>query len=109
MRPTTLTITATGTSQAVPLDRYAYGYAVAVQVSSSAVSFTVQHTFDDPGLSNLNLAGQGTWYNHDDPVMVNASSNVASNYGFAPRAVRVVATGSAPRMSLTIVPIGDIC
>lgn len=94
MRPTTLTITAAGTSQAVPFDYYVYGMAVGMTKTGN-VKYTLQHTFTDPGTINLNTAGAGVWFNHDDSLAVNASANCNTNYAFVPRAARVVvASGS---------------
>ena len=106
MRPTTLVITAAGTSQAVPLDNYVYGMAVAATNVTGSSKFTLQHTFTDPGIVNLNSAGAGIWFNHDDTTFVNASANVNSNYAFVPRASRViVASGSTGfELDVTFVP-----
>ncbi len=109
MRPTTLTITSTGTSQAVPFDYYSFGIAVAVEVlGSAACTYTLQHTFTDPGITNLNAAGGGVWINHDDSVMVSASTTQNSNYSFPPRAARLVVAGSAPNINLTFVPMSGM-
>lgn len=106
MRPTTLTITSTGTSQAVPLDYYTYGMGVGVAVKGSAAcTYTLQHTFTDPGSVNLNSAGAGVWINHDDSALVSASTTQNSNYAFTPRAARLVVAGSAPNIDLTFIPI----
>lgn len=109
--PKTITITAAGTSQAVPLDVYNYGYGIGITVATSAsgTSYTLQHTFTNPGSTNLNLAGAGVWMNHDDSVAVNASANISTNYSFSPRATRIVvsALASGATMTWTLVPTGD--
>jgi hypothetical protein len=111
MRPKSITITAAGTSQAVPLDRYTNGYAVAVVKNYDPyIQFTLQHTFTDPGSTNLNSAGAGIWFNHDESAMVNATGNVNSNYAYPPRASRVVVASAAASASITVtyVPRGAI-
>lgn len=108
MRPKTITATVTGASQAIPLDRYVNGYALAVKITptNATATYTVQHTFDDPGVVNLNTGG--TWYNHDDAALVSAATNKDSNYAFVPTATRIYLheVSASPTVSYTIVPMG---
>lgn len=113
MRPKTITLTAAGTSQAVPLDYNTYGYAIGITVATSAAGtvYTLQHTFTDPGTTNLNAAGAGVWFNHDDSVAVAASASCNTNYAYSPRASRIVLTtlaSGATGITWTIVPTGDM-
>lgn len=108
MRPKTVTLTAAGTSQAVPLDYYTNGYAIGI-TKTNAVKYTLQHSFTDPGSTNLNAAGGGVWINHDDTVAVNASAaTVNTNYAYPPRAARIVVASAQTGASIvwTIVPLG---
>lgn len=109
--PKQITLTAAGTSQAVPLDVYNYGYAIGITVATSVAgtSYTLQHTFTNPGSVNLNAAGKGVWMNHEDSVAVNASGNCATNYAFSPRATRIVvsALASGAVLTWTLLPTGD--
>lgn len=108
MRPKTITSTVSGASVAVPLDRYVNGYALGVKITptNATATYTVQHTFDDPGQINLNTGG--TWYNHDDPALVSATSNMDSNYAFVPTATRLFLheLSASPTVTYTIVPMG---
>ncbi len=115
MRPVHLVITASGKSQVVPLDRYVNGYAIAVTRSSAMkVNYTVQYTLDDPFANyTTSFAASANWWDMDDPIMVNASTNRASNFAFPPTAVRVVTTifsagsGALPaQLTLHINPMG---
>lgn len=119
MRPVHLVVTASGTSIPVPLDRYVNGYAVGVTLSSALkVNYTVQYSLDDPSGNNgvkytnsYNVSG--AWFNMDDPAMVNQSAQRASNFAFAPAAVRISTTtfsaggGASPaQLTLHIIPMG---
>lgn len=115
MRPVHLVITASGNSIPVPLDRYVNGYAIGVtRTSAMKVNYTVQYCLDDPFTNyTTSYNVSGNWFNMDDPVMVNASTNRASNFAFPPAAVRVVSTifsagsGTTPAaLTLHIIPMG---
>lgn len=112
MRPTSITMTASGNSSPIPLDRYVNGYAVAVTMKSPGVIYTLQHSFDDPfqrWTTSMNTSA--TWFNHDDAIMVNASTNRASNYQFPPTACRLAVTRAVSAgnpVTLTVVPMGAL-
>lgn len=115
MRPKHFVITTSGTSNPIPLDRYVNGYAIAVtRTSAMKVNYTVQYSLDDPfDVYTTSYNVSGNWFNMDDPVMVNASTNRASNFAFPPAAVRVVTTifsagsGTTPaKLTLHINPMG---
>lgn len=112
MRPTSITVTTSGNSSPIVLDRYVNGYAVAVTMKSPGVQYTLQHSFDDPFQRwTVSMNTSATWFNCDDPVMVNASTNRASNYAFPPTACRVNvirAVSAANPLTLTIVPMGAL-
>lgn len=112
IRPKQIVLTAAGTSQAVPLDYCTYGYAIGI-TKTNAVKYTLQHTFTDPWSVNLNSAGAGVWFDHDDVVAVNASANCNTNFSFTPSATRLVvasaAVSAAQTSSIvwTLIPSGD--
>ncbi len=115
MRPVHQIITTSGNAAPIPLDRYVNGYGIAVtRTSAMKVNYTVQYSFDDPFINyTTSYAVSAVWFNSDDPVMVNASTNRASNFAFAPAAARVVTTifsagsGTSPaQLTFSIIPMG---
>lgn len=110
MRPSSITATASGNLGPVVLDYYTNGYAVAVTMKSPGVIYTLQHSFDDPFQPwSTSMNTSATWFNCDDAVMVNASTNRASNYAFPPRACRLSVTRAVSAgnpVTLTVVPLG---
>jgi len=108
MRVKRITATVTGASVAVPLDRYVNGYALGVKITptNATATYTVQHTFDDPGSVNLNTSG--TWYNSDDAAFVSATTNKDSSYAYPPTATRLYVheVSASPTITYTIVPMG---
>lgn len=114
-RPSQVIITTSGNSTPIPLDRYVNGYAVAVTMPTAGIVYTLQHSFDDPFTDQngnkytTSYAVSGVWFNCDDPLLVTASSNRATNYAFPPRAIRLgvsskVSAGNP--LTLTIIPMG---
>ncbi len=112
MRPTSLTVTTSGLSSPIPLDRYVNGYAVAVTMKTAGAQYTLQHSFDDPFQRwSVSMNTSATWFNSDDPVMVNASTNRASNYAFPPTACRINVTAKVSAgnpVTLTVIPMGAL-
>ena len=112
MRPKQITATASGNLGPIPLDRYVNGYAVAVTMKSPGVIYTLQHSFDDPYQRwSVSMNTSATWFNHDDLIMVNGSTNNDSNYAFPPTACRLVVTRAASAanpVTLTVVPMGAL-
>lgn len=112
MRPSQVTVTTSGLSPAIPLDYYTNGYAVAVTMKTAGAIYTLQHSFDDPFQPwSVSMNVSATWFNHDDPIMVNASTNRDSNYAFPPRACRINVTAKVSAgnpVTLTIVPLGAL-
>lgn len=111
-RPTVVTIISNGTSKAVPLDRYVNGYALGVTIrtlsgTAGTATYTVQHTFNQSGLKNLDTAVSAVWMNHDNSVFVSATTNGDSNYAYVPSATRIVTSNvSAAEVMYTIIPMG---
>jgi hypothetical protein len=93
MRPVTITASASGGSTPVVLDFRLNPFSVAIGCVVSAgatLTYTIQHTFDDPfqsgGLTNA------TWFDHDDSGLVNQTGNANGNYAFPVRASRINVT-----------------
>lgn len=124
MRPVHLVVTTSGNSIAVPLDRYVNGYALDVQMKTAGIVYTLQYTLDDPTYDavasqvagtptkySVSLNVSGVWFNWDDPLLVNASTNRSTNLAFAPSAVRVSVSSKCSAgnpLQLNIVPMGAL-
>ena len=90
MRETTQSLTATGVSEPVPMNLYTSPFNIGLCVIiSGTVSYTVQHTFDDPFASGFDPA-TATWFNHTD--LTSQSTSQDGNYAFPVRAIRLNAT-----------------
>lgn len=110
MRPQVLTVTASGKSSPIPLDRYVNGYAVAVTMNNAGAVYTLQYCLDDPnGNYSVSYNVSGNWFNWDDPLLVNASTNRSTNLAFAPAAIRINVTAKVSAgnpVTVTAIPMG---
>lgn len=93
MRAVTGTLTSAAASNPIPLNIHSEaGFSVGfgIKLGGGTMTYTVQHTFDDPFAANFDPA-TAKWYNH---ATVAAIANVDSdgNYAFPVRAVRVNVT-----------------
>lgn len=78
--------------------------AVGVEVAGSA-QYTVQHTFADPYLVNLNSVSAAAWLNNAS--LVATAANGDTNYAFPPSGIRLVlASAASARATMTIVQAG---
>ena len=90
MREVTQTLTATGVTNPVPMNQYTSPFNVGLGVIvSGTVSYTVQHTFDDPFAANFDPA-TATWFNHTD--LTSQATSQDGNYAFPVSAIRLNAT-----------------
>lgn len=121
-RPSSLLITTSGNGTPVPLDYYVNGYAVSVTMKTAGAVYTLQYSLSDPyfDFEASEAAGynvrystsynvSGVWFNCDDPLLVNASTNRVTNFAFVPRAVRVSVSAKCSAgnpITLTVVPFG---
>lgn len=109
-RPSSFIVATSGLSNPYPLDRYVTGYAIALTMPIAGIIYTLQYSLDDPFASySTSYNVSGVWFNWDDPVLVNASTNRATNLAFVPRAIRVnaIAKVSAGNpLTVTVVPFG---
>lgn len=114
MRPQVVSATGNGASVVVsnPVvvnyrqNNFKVGLA-AVVGGTGTVSYTVQHTLDDPysfsSTSDFNT--NATWFDNDEPDLVNATGNQDGNIFFPVRAIRLSlsATTAATRtVTLTV-------
>lgn len=106
-----------GRGQPIPLDRYVNGYALAVTLNPSnmSINYTIKYSMHDPNYKNPNLRTpwkvsyktSATWFNSDDPVMVNQSANRTSNFSFPPMGTLVSCTiVSGGTATYHIIPVG---
>ena len=120
MRMKTFTVVASANgntySPAYPIDTYCnptdIGIACDVVYGLVSAGFTVQHTFDDPGIINLNAnpiantITTGIWQNNS--TIVNSSANVTTNYVAPPRAIRLLLSAAvSAAVRITIVQAGN--
>jgi hypothetical protein len=104
MRPTTVTTSGTSVSAPVVTDYlvspFNIGFGVVV---TGTVTYTVQHTFDDPFAVGFTPAA-ATWFNHED--LVSQTTSQDGNYAFPVRAIRVNQSAGAGSTSATFIQAG---
>lgn len=105
MRPSVLTAGAAPAQSAVyPCDVNKHPFAVGLgAVVNGTITYTVQHTFDDPFAPGFNPA-TAVWFNH--PTLANLSANGDSNYAFPVRAIRVSTSAGTGSVALTVIQAG---
>lgn len=114
MRPTTFTVNASGAiGGPAVLDYYVAGYAIAVTQPLTGAIYTLQYSLDDPFQNwSVSMNTSATWFNWDDALLVNASTNRATNLAFAPRAIRLASVSGLVSannpITVTVVPLGAI-
>jgi len=108
MRSKFVTISASGKSNPIPLDRYVNGYAIGVTMRTAGVNYTLQYSMDRLD-AHANYGTSAQWFNCDDPLLVNASTNRSTNFAYPPFAVRVNASAGVSAgnpLTLSINPMG---
>ena len=104
MRPTTATTSGTSVSSPVVTDYlvspFNIGFGVVV---TGTVTYTVQHTFDDPFASTFSPS-TATWFDHEDLVAQTTSQD--GNYAFPVRAIRVNQTAGSGSTATTVIQAG---
>lgn len=106
MRPMHVSTSGVSVSQVVPFDYLRNGFSVGIGcVVTGAVTYTVQHTFDDVQASTWTPAS-GNWYAHDDTALVNATANANGNYAFPITAARINQTAGAGSVAATFIQSG---
>lgn len=71
------------------------GFGVAV---TGTVTYTVQHTFDDPAI------GFTTWFSH--PTIAGKSDNQDGNYAFPVTGIKLLVTAGAGTATLKLIQAG---
>jgi hypothetical protein len=104
MRAVTVTTLGTATSNVYVPDTYIspfnIGFGVVV---TGTVTYTVQHTFDDP-LASTFSPSTATWFSHED--LANATTSQDGNYAFPVRAIRVNQTAGSGSTATVFVQAG---
>jgi hypothetical protein len=72
-------------------------------VVTGTVTYSVQHTFDDPFSSTFTPA-TATWFNHED--LVSQTTSQDGNYAFPVRAIRVNQSAGAGSTVMTVIQAG---
>jgi hypothetical protein len=99
MRVQTVSKTGVGSSAALVMNTnispFNVGFGVEV---TGTVDYTVQHTFDDPGV------GFTTWFSH--PTVAGETTNQDGNYAFPVTGVKVLVNSGTGTATLRLVQAG---
>lgn len=99
MKVQTVSKTGTGSSSALVMNTnqtpFNVGFGVEV---TGTVDYTVQHTFDDPGV------GFSTWFSH--PTVTGETVNADGNYAFAVTGVKLLVNSGTGTATLKLVQAG---
>lgn len=99
MRVQTVSKTGTGSSSALVMNTNVTPFNVGFGVEADGdVTFTVQHTFDDPAI------GFTTWYSH--PTVVDETANADGNYAFPVTGIKVLVTAGTGSATMQLVQAG---
>lgn len=95
MRPQTTSQTGVGNSDTVRLDYRQKDFKVGFGVATSGtVTYTIQHSFDDPAdfASDSDYNTNATWFDNDASELVDATADQDGNYAFPVQSSRVEVT-----------------
>lgn len=99
MKLQTVSKTGTGSSSALVMNTnispFNVGFGVVV---TGTVTYTIQHTFDDPAV------GFSVWYSH--PTIAAKTDNQDGNYAFPVTGVKVLVTAGAGTATLNLIQAG---
>lgn len=99
MRAQTVSQTGVGSSSALVMNTNVSPFNVGFGVNvTGTVTYTVQHTFDDPGV------GFNTWYAH--PTIANKTDNQDGNYAFPVTGIKLVVSAGSGTATLNLVQAG---
>jgi len=113
MRPIRLTVVGVNVSLPIPIDQYLDPTSIAVGIvinAGATGTYTLEHTFDDVFDSAFDPF-TATWFEHDDPALVAATTNQDGNFAFPPSAVRLnvtVSNGNAAGITLNLLQAGAV-
>ena len=99
MKVQTVSKTGTGSSSALVMNTnispFNVGFGVVV---TGTVNYTVQHTFDDPGI------GFTTWFDH--PSVASASTSQDGNYAFPVTGIKILVNSGGGTAVMNLVQAG---
>ena len=99
MKVQTVSKTGVGSSSALVMNTnqtpFNVGFGVVV---SGTVTYTVQHTFDDPGV------GFTTWFSH--PTIFDETTNQDGNYAFPVTGIKLLVTDGSGTATMNLVQAG---
>lgn len=99
MKVQTVSQTDVGSSDALVMNTnvtpFNVGFGV---VAEGTVTYTIQHTFDDPAI------GFTTWYSH--PTVVDETANADGNYAFPVSGIKVLVTAGDGTATLNLIQAG---
>jgi hypothetical protein len=99
MKVQTVSKTGTGSSSALVMNTnispFNVGFGVVV---TGTVNYTVQHTFDDPGV------GFTTWFNH--PTVESQAANADGNYAFPVTGIKILVNSGGGSATLNLIQAG---
>ena len=99
MKVQTVAKTGAGSSAALVMNTNTNPFNVGFGViTSGTVDYTVQHTFDDPGV------GFTTWFNH--PTVAGQIASADGNYAFPVTGIRVTVNSGAGTATLKLIQAG---
>lgn len=100
MRPTQVSVTGVGASNAIIPDYLVVPFAVGLGIKvTGTVTYSVQHTFDDPFVVGWNPA-TASWT--DNTNLSAKTANADGNYAFPVRAIRLNVTAGTGTATLTV-------
>lgn len=99
MKVQTVSKTGTGSSSALVMNTNISPFNVGFGVSvTGTVNYTVQHTFDDPGV------GFTTWFDH--PTVASQATNQDGNYAFPVTGVKLLVNSGGGTATLELIQAG---
>lgn len=99
MKLQTVSKTGTGSSTAIVMNTNVSPFNVGFGViATGTVTYTIQHTFDDPAV------GFSVWYPH--PTIAAKTDNQDGNYAFPVTGVKVLVTAGAGTATLNLIQAG---
>ena len=99
MKVQTVSKTGTGSSSAIVMNTNISPFNVGFgTIVTGSATYTIQHTFDDPGV------GFTTWYSH--PTVVDEDANADGNYAFPVTGIKILITAGDGSVELNLIQAG---
>lgn len=93
------------TSPAFVVDRFSNPCNIGVGVVTSGAIYTIQHTFADPGKTNINASLSAVNWDMN-ATLVSANTNNDTNYAFPPSAIRMRVNAGSGKATVSIIQAG---